>query len=108
MRAPQHSPATAIGGINNFPAAMGCLYVVEGSALGGRVIAPAIYAAIGDVPLTFFTGTGRAHPSPWRAVTAALRQFRRGADCDDVIDGARTTFAAFERFVTVSPEEMSA
>ena len=108
MQAPRHPPATAFTGINNFPGALGCLYVVEGSALGGRMIAPMIRAAIGDVPLTFFTGSGRAHPSPWRAVIGALRQFGCGSDCGDVVDGARTTYAAFERFATVSPPEMSA
>ena len=108
MRVAPPPCATAFGGINTFPGALGCLYVVEGSALGGRMIAPAIRAAIGDVPLTFFTGAGRGHPSPWRAVTGALRQFGHGGDCAAVIDGARMTYAAFQRYVTAPPAGVNA
>ena len=99
MQAPRLGPATPFGGIDDFPSALGCLYVVEGSALGGRVIGPAIRSAIGDVPTSFFDSVGRGHPSPWRSLTEALRRFGDGGDCRAVVEGARVTFLAFERHV---------
>jgi len=98
MQAPRPAPAT-FEGIDDFPSALGCLYVVEGSALGGRVIGPAIRSAIGDVPTNFFDSIGRGHPSPWRSLKEALRHYGDGGDCDAVVEGARVTFRAFEHHV---------
>ncbi len=98
MHAPRPGPAT-FEGIDDFPSALGCLYVVEGSALGGRVIGPAIRSAIGDVPTRFFDSVGRGHPSPWRSLKEALRRFGDSGDCDAVVEGARVTFRAFEHHV---------
>lgn len=105
MQAPRPGPATPFGGIDDFPTALGCLYVVEGSALGGRVIGPAIRSAIGDVPTSFFGSAGRGHPSPWRALREALRRFGDGDDCAAVVEGARLTFLAFERRVAAPLKE---
>lgn len=83
---------------NGFGAALGCLYVLEGSALGGRVVAQIVRSAIGEVPMTFLTGHGRLHPAPWAAVRAALRRFEaRGGQGDEVVTGARETFGFFQR-----------
>jgi heme oxygenase len=76
--------------------ALGCLYVLEGSSLGGRTLARMVRARIGDVPTTFFTGHGRAKPPPWTAVVTALVRFdAEGGDGDTVVAGARATFASF-------------
>jgi len=83
--------------IADFPGAMGCLYVVEGSSLGGRVIGPAIRSAIGDVPTRFFESAERNHPSPWRSLKDALLRFGSSGDTGAVVEGARSTFRAFER-----------
>ena len=80
-----------------FPALLGSLYVLEGSSLGGRMLAPAIREQVGDVPTTFFAGEGR-HPAAWRSVQAALRRF--DGDADGVVAGARATFVAFGRHVS--------
>lgn len=84
--------------LRTFGEALGCLYVLEGSSLGGRVLAPALRNAVGNVPLTFFSGEDRGHPEPWQAVREALRRFdvRQG---HQVVLGARETFAAFGRHV---------
>jgi heme oxygenase len=76
--------------------ALGCLYVVEGSALGGRVLAPAFRSALGDVPTGFFNSDGRMHPHPWRSVLAALGTFEAaGGRAGDVVSGAEATFRVF-------------
>lgn len=88
--------AVPLPGLDNIGQALGCLYVVEGSSLGGRVLAPAFRAALGDVPSGFFDSDERMHPHPWRAVRAGLRQYDETAGSgDDVVLGAQGTFLAF-------------
>lgn len=86
-----------------FGAALGCLYVMEGSAVGGRTIAPAIRQQLGEAPTSFFDSAGRGHPGPWLEVKRALQRY---GVCEpdrhaDVVDGARTTFAAFHDHVAI-------
>jgi heme oxygenase len=99
MQESQAGPVTPFGCIDDFPRALGCLYVVEGSSLGGRVIGPAIRSAIGDVPTSFFDSEGRGHPAPWRSLKEALRKFGDTGDGRAVVEGARSTFLAFEQLV---------
>lgn len=84
---------------------LGCLYVLEGSALGGRVIARRAQAALGaGLPVAFFSSVSRPDPGgDWRALQAALDAFSpvhpdaadgRTRD-DEVIRAARRTFASF-------------
>jgi heme oxygenase len=76
--------------------ALGCLYVLEGSSLGGRTVARLVRARIGDVPTSFFTGQGRAKPPPWTSVVKAMARFdSEGGDGDTVVAGACETFASF-------------
>jgi heme oxygenase len=90
------TPAIALPSLPTFSHALGCLYVLEGSALGGRLVAGIIRAAIGDVPVSFLTGVGRPQTAPWTGLRRALRHFEdQGGDGDSVVSGARTTFAAF-------------
>ena len=94
---PKKAPVR-LPGLDNIGQALGCLYVVEGSSLGGRVLAPAFRAALGDVPTGFFDSDERMHPHPWRSVMAALRKFDVIAgSADDVVLGAQGTFLAFGR-----------
>jgi heme oxygenase len=80
----------------DFGHALGCLYVLEGSALGGHVIARIVRSAIGAVPMAFLTGQGRGHQ--WPAVRNALRRFdAQDGDGDTVVAGDMSTFAAFAR-----------
>jgi heme oxygenase len=93
---PETAPELRIDG---FAAALGFLYVVEGSSLGGRIIGPAIRSAIGEVPTRFFESTDRRHPTPWRALTAALHNYGIDGDADEVVAGARSAFRGFEQHV---------
>jgi heme oxygenase len=82
--------------LSTFGRALGCLYVLEGSSLGGRTVARVVRATIGEVPTTFLTGVGRPDPAPWPMVCSALNLFETlGGDGDAVISGACETFAAF-------------
>lgn len=77
-----------------FGEALGCLYVLEGSAIGGRMLAPALRAAAGDVPTAFFASEGRAQARGWQAVRAALRLAPVDLH-EDAVRGARAVFSAF-------------
>lgn len=88
----QPDDASDGGSGDAFGAVLGSLYVVEGSSLGGRVLAPAVRERLGDVPTAFFDGDGR-HPRPWRSVQAALRRY--DGDPEHVLAGARAAFVAF-------------
>lgn len=77
-----------------FGEALGCLYVLEGSAIGGRVLAPALRAAVGGVP-AFFAGGGRSRARAWQSLHAAVRRADDGLT-GDVLRGACADFAAFD------------
>jgi heme oxygenase (biliverdin-IX-beta and delta-forming) len=90
-------PELAIG---CFAEALGCLYVVEGSSLGGKYIAPTMVQKLGPVPIAYYAGAGRDHPAPWRRVQHALGVFETGAgDGDAVVAGAILTFTFFGTIV---------
>jgi heme oxygenase len=87
----------------SFPEALGVLYVVEGSSLGGRFIGPAIIASIGPVPTSFYASEGRQHPKPWRSVLSALAAFDGTPEDEDaVVAGASNAFIAFGEIVAVA------
>ena len=85
----------AVPGLDAFGGALGGLYVLEGSALGGRVLAPALRAAVGDVPTAFLAGEGRPQARAWQSVRTALRRAPASLG-DDAVRGARAVFAAFD------------
>jgi heme oxygenase len=88
-----------------FGRALGCLYVLEGSSLGGRTVARVVQAAIGDVPTTFLTGHGRPFVASWVSVCSALALFDTlGGDGDAVVAGACDTFAAFAEHLSRAPK----
>ena len=78
---------------------LGCLYVLEGSALGGRIVARRARVALGaQLPVAFFSGAGRADlGADWRALQAAIDAFGTDhgeADARRTVAAARHTFAS--------------
>lgn len=84
----------------SFAAALGALYVLEGSALGGKVVLRQIEARLGREvagATTFFGGAGRASQLSWPAFKGKLDFFgtkRPGAQAQ-VIEGAADIFRWF-------------
>ncbi len=76
-------------------AAMGSLYVIEGSSLGGRVIGAEVKRRLGFAPR--YHGVGSA--ARWREFTARLDRIDT-ADAIPVIASARWTFAAMQAWLT--------
>lgn len=81
-------------------AALGSLYVMEGSTLGGQIISRALagadWAPAGG--LRYFNPYGRRTGAMWRALQAALDATPE-AGGERVVDGALRTFAVLEAWM---------
>ncbi|MGY2050346.1 biliverdin-producing heme oxygenase [Methylobacterium sp. JK268] len=94
------APAVALAPSTAFAEALGRLYVLEGSALGGKLILADLRAR-SDLDLgaatRFFGGHGRAAGRLWAELRAALDAFgaRHPEEAAAVIRGAQDAFAAF-------------
>ncbi|MGC5778888.1 biliverdin-producing heme oxygenase [Methylobacterium sp. NFXW15] len=80
--------------------AMGALYVLEGSTLGGRVIGKHIASAHGlmDGGLAYYSGHGVRTGAMWSAFRARLDTF--DAEGDQVMAAANETFDAMREWLT--------
>lgn len=76
---------------------LGALYVLEGSTLGGRMIARHLEPAFGfqdGKGDAYFRGHGDQTGAMWRETTAVIAALPEAYE-DDVIDAAKRTFNAF-------------
>jgi len=75
---------------------LGCLYVVEGSTLGGQVITRQLLKSLGltaENGVAFFNGYGAETGLRWKAFGAWLEEGAAQLDHDDaIIAGANETF----------------
>ncbi|HVS96497.1 MAG TPA: biliverdin-producing heme oxygenase [Puia sp.] len=80
--------------------ALGALYVLEGSALGGRVIADMVTRQIGiRESLSFFNGYGDQTEERWRTFKDFLDRDRPAGQRQDIITAARETFITFKNWI---------
>jgi heme oxygenase len=81
---------------------LGCVYVIEGSALGARAILPKIETALGiDADgATYFSGRGGQGKPLWQACLKAINTLDpKSESADRAVAGARTTFAMFQHWL---------
>jgi heme oxygenase (biliverdin-IX-beta and delta-forming) len=80
----------------------GCLYVIEGACLGGRVLSPRLHRRLGlakESGAAFFAGDGEGTMPRWAVVVAWLDGLpRMGASTAKIISAATATFDAFARW----------
>jgi heme oxygenase len=78
--------------------ALGIMYVVEGSSLGGRVILKNISEALGydaNAGARYFAGYGQTTGSHWKKFLTMLTDFETAEKCEDeIIAGADFAFNA--------------
>jgi heme oxygenase (biliverdin-IX-beta and delta-forming) len=79
--------------------AVGQLYVVEGSAIGGRFIARGLTERLPGLPMAFLAGTNRA--AAWRAVRTAIERLP-GSALPELVDGATAAFTLFLQHVSTA------
>jgi heme oxygenase (biliverdin-IX-beta and delta-forming) len=81
----------------------GCLYVLEGACLGGRVIAPVLRERLGVARgsgASFFIGDAEGTQARWRVFLDWLEGLvRAGAPRGEIVASARATFLAFALWV---------
>jgi heme oxygenase (biliverdin-IX-beta and delta-forming) len=81
----------------------GCLYVLEGACLGGRVIAPVLRKRLGVARgsgASFFIGDAEGTQTRWSVFLDWLEGLvRAGAPRGEVVASARATFLAFALWV---------
>lgn len=96
--------AAALPAVADFGAAVGTLYVLEGSTLGGQMIARQFREKLGVTPERggrFFHGYGEATGRRWREFGQwAEGQAQRSQISDTAVRGARETFGAFAEWMS--------
>ena len=84
--------------------ALGVMYVIEGSSLGGRVILKNINGALGhdaDNGATYFAGYGGQTGSHWKTFLGAFMQYESETNSqDEIIKGANFAFDAIAAHLT--------
>jgi heme oxygenase len=90
--------------LGSLAAAVGCLYVLEGSSLGGQIISARARANLGEkLPVRFFGSADRADSGrDWRSFQLTLDDFgaARPAARAQVVRAAHQTFTAFGECLT--------
>lgn len=81
---------------------LGCVYVLDGAALGGRVISRRVLRTLGveaKAGLAFFTSNGTDVAGNWRRLMSLIEaNTGREADRQEAVGSAAATFACFERW----------
>lgn len=97
-RAPRCVAARALA--SDAPLALGSLYVLEGSTLGGQVISRALQAAewLPAGGLSYFAPHGANTGAMWRTLMARLDAVP-AREADRVVEGALKTFAVLQDWV---------
>ena len=84
----------------------GCLDVLEGASLGGRIIANAIRDHLpltDEHGLSFFVGEGSRTGARWRLMLGWLEDLVcRGAHADEIVASARETFCSLGSWVELT------
>lgn len=89
----------------DFPHALGVFYVLEGSTLGAQFILRRLRTVLGsqiDGADAFFGGHAASSGAMWNRARQAIDAYGEGhpESCDDVIEGASSTFQAVGRWMT--------
>lgn len=89
---------------------LGCLYVIEGATLGGRVITRHLQNQLGTTPDSggaFFDGYGAETGSRWKAFCTMLSQYADHSADEDrqaaIVAGANRTFETLTHWLFPSP-----
>ncbi|MCC6289871.1 MAG: biliverdin-producing heme oxygenase [Chitinophagaceae bacterium] len=92
--------------VNDVIQALGVLYVMEGSTMGGTIIAKMLnkQANIQPTSLTFFNGYGEQNIPMWQSFIKAVNK-RAANDGDKIVKAANDTFSKMEEWCDKFYEE---
>ena len=92
---PDVAPSGALPDVSTTARALGALYVLEGSTLGGRVVTAHVRRVLGpDAGTRWFTAYGDEAPARWASFRRAASE---GHDVDELVGAATATFDALLR-----------
>jgi len=90
--------------VNSLPQALGCMYVLEGSTLGGRVICKMLkqnhHLSTVTNAFHFFNGYGEETGSKWVAFQQCINHF--DMDHELIVASANETFSLFHNWIKQS------
>jgi heme oxygenase len=90
-----HLPA-----VNQNDLAMGSLYVLEGSTLGGRHISAMLQGSpISANARRFFRGYGEETGTMWKQFCSSLEWYAERGDHENIIRGADATFRSLQQWI---------
>ncbi|MFT4174124.1 MAG: biliverdin-producing heme oxygenase [Rhodocyclaceae bacterium] len=98
------TPCPHMPTIPHSPAALGCMYVIEGSTLGGQIIAPHLCRRFAERGVSaargaqYFGGYGADNGRMWRTFREALDQVPAVLH-DDTVRAASATFTSLRRWL---------
>lgn len=91
---------TTLPPINNMYQALGVMYVLEGSTLGGQIITKMIMKGL-NLPnedgVAFYSGYGAETPAMWASFKDALNKYEDHAE--EIVEAARQTFVTFKDWI---------
>jgi heme oxygenase len=87
--------------ISSYAQALGAMYVLEGSTLGGKIIAGMVQKRVGEVhnALHFFNGYGEKAMEMWLAFKEQMNKDMPGQEQERVVQAANDTFGSFKRWI---------
>jgi heme oxygenase len=97
---PEYDICRELPAIHSASQAIGALYVLEGSTLGGRIIADMIQRQLGPTAKTgFFQGYGAGTETMWQSFRDFLDQPRATEEQTAIIAAAKATFITFKNWI---------
>lgn len=88
--------------VNSYPAALGAMYVLEGSTLGGQIIAGIIAKQLGIEPtdgFSFFTSYGVEVKQMWESYKQILHGPFNEDEKNEILETAIQTFTTFKQWI---------
>lgn len=97
-------PATTVPVIDNAVKALGALYVMEGSIMGGSIIVKMLEKGGVTDGVSFFSGYGEATGPMWQTFVSVMnREAVSDAQQADMIQAANETFSHFSKVFEQAP-----
>lgn len=93
--------------INSICSALGALYVLEGSTLGGGIVAQIISGKINaDRGFSFFRSYGKDVPEMWSTFIDYLKQGYTESEHTEIIEAAKETFLTFNDWLIANEKRL--
>src|ERR1700744_663991 len=97
---PEFDICRELPAVDSVEQAIGVLYVLKGSTLGGRIIAGMMQRQLGaTTPTGYFNGYGEENSRMWQAYKEFLDQPRTSEQQTAILEAAKATFITFKTWI---------